>query len=176
VEPTEYTFSQTGIIDARPEDVIAWWFDPSRRVARLDKLERSAVGDVTVNESTEEGFKIRDLHYMDRRGWTHHHHVVTVLTPEGITERDGDRLFVLFSDDHNLLSAWGKKRRIVCNARFECIPQASGRTEVTLTHKHVGESGGRLERWKRRRCEHAYDRAFREQFDLCQDAIRQSVS
>jgi hypothetical protein len=153
------------VVDAAPERVMAWWFDPDRK----DDLERRIVGrgatDFALSESIADGRNIRTITFRNARGWDHRHRVERDETPQ----RNGGRFIVSIGDVNEMLLPRGQRMTLRCEGRLEFISQPGGSTEVNVEHDHTLTGGN----WATRRAiwlsdPTNEDRLFKEMIARCQ--------
>jgi hypothetical protein len=173
----EWSFKTSGMVNASPEHVMAWWFDPERRVDFQKRVEASGASDVSRKESVAEGVRISVSRWKDRRGWDYDHHVETKLTGDGVAASDGDRFVAPVMEIRSYRSPSGRRGTVTCSGRIEFVPQAGGRTEVSVLNHHTQErvEGVWIARWVQRTQERVNtDHAFRKRVAQCQTAVGQS--
>jgi hypothetical protein len=179
VDQSDWSFELTATVNAEPERVMAWWFDPDRRGDFRNRLEASGATDISMTESGADGLRARDSHWKDRRGWEHNHHVETKLTPAGTAASDGDRFVAPANDVRSYRSPTGKTREVACSGAIEFVPRAGGDTEINVLHHHTNVVGAstRLVRWVERKLERRNtDQLFRERVSRCEAAVGRSAT
>lgn len=131
----------SGIVNAGPERVMSWWFDPARGNDFRDRIEKTGATDFSLTASTTDGVRVRTMTWKDRRGWVHHHQTEWHLDPSGLAPRSGDRFIVPASETVSFQFPHGTKIGFSCTARMEFVPQADGSTQVVVIHSHAAAGG-----------------------------------
>ena len=139
-------FENTGSVKASPESVVEWWYDPQRLGERRKRLEETG-SNVSLEVAEVDGVRVTTSQLKDRRGWRQSHRVESHLGPNGRPIRQGDRYVVRVSDVAHYKPPLGKAVTVSCEGQIEFIPQATGGTEIVITHRH-SVSGG-LRHWQR---------------------------
>ena len=172
VGPWDWSFETAAVVDAGPEDVMAWWFHPDRRKECQERIEKTGARDVSVTQTTTDGVRVRVACWTDRRGWDTHHQVETRLGPDGMPAGQGDRYIAPASDVVSFNRRSGQKMTVTCMGRLEFIPHESGDTEIRTVHHHTLTGGRWIQRWSVRRSDHVKsDRVFRESITRCRAAV-----
>jgi hypothetical protein len=139
-----WSFHTTGIIEANPESVLAWWFAPER--IDEDKSDLEAIGalDLSIEDSTIVGVEVRTTRWRDERDWEHIHHVPI---HNRLPERKGDRFVLDSSDSTELKHPTGEKMTVKCNAQVVFVSLGTKSTEVSVVHNHLLRGGRLRRRW-----------------------------
>jgi hypothetical protein len=136
-----WSIEVAGIVNASPERVMAWWFNPDRKNDFQDRIERTGATDFSLTESTTDGVRVRAATWKDRRGWVHVHRTELHLDPNGMAPRSDDRFIVSASDTVSFQHPRGKKFGLTCTGRIEFVPKNSGSTEIVTIHSHAAAGG-----------------------------------
>jgi hypothetical protein len=168
----EKTMSDSALVDASPEAVMAWWFHPDRSEEFRDRLERSGARDVSVSESIHGDIAVLNVDYRNRRGKSVHQRKERRLTPEGMAPRNGDRFVAESTDILIKETQRGREITRTCAGRIEFIPQSDGSTKVVSIHRHVLSGGTWGERLGNQRGDaDLQSRQFAELIDGCRAAV-----
>jgi hypothetical protein len=164
--------SDSALVDASPQAVMAWWFHPDRREEFRDRLERSGARDVSVSGSGHGDIAVMNAVYQNRRGKSVRQRQERRLTPEGIAPASGDRFVAESTDIMVKETQSGREITRTCAGRIEFIPQSDGSTQVVSIHRHVLTGGTWAERLGNRRGDGALQsRQFAELIDGCRAAV-----
>jgi hypothetical protein len=136
-----WSLETAATVGASPERVMAWWFSSDRKNDFRDRIERTGAKDFSLTESTQEGVRVRDATWKDRRGWVHHHRTEWHLDPDGKAPRRGDRFIAPGNDAVSFQHPRGRKIVLTCTARIEFVPQTNESTEIVVVHSHNTAGG-----------------------------------
>ena len=164
-----WSFQTTGIIEANPESVLAWWFAPQR----MDeyKSDREAIGalDLSIEGSMIEGVEVRTARWKDDRDWEHIHRVPI---HNGLPERKGDRFVLASTDSTELKHPTGEKMTVKCNGQLEFISLGTRSTEVHIVHNHVLRGGRLRRRWTFPKSQQRTTEVqFKQMMERCRSAL-----
>lgn len=136
----------SGIVNASPERVMSWWFDPARRNDVRGRIEKTGATDLSLTVSTTDGVRVRTMTWKDRRGWVHHHQSEWHLDHGGLAPRSGDQFIVLASETVSFQHPRGTKIGFSCTGRILFVPQVGGSTQVAVVHSHTTDGGNWFQR------------------------------
>lgn len=157
-----WSIETAGIINASPERVMSWWFDPGRWNDDVPyRLEKLGVTDISQTASTANGVRLRTVTWKDRNGWDYHQQMESHQDPSGMAPRNGDRFTASATGTLSFCHPriWrGRKIGYSCIERTDFVPQGDGSTQVIITHSHTAAGG-----WYQRRHVQKFDRT--RQFD-----------
>jgi hypothetical protein len=170
------SYQSAGRVRASPEQVMTWWYDPDRNPEQLERFQKAAAGELTITRSVEDGVRIRDFRWTNRKGWKYHVHRETVLTVEGMPAHEGDRFVAPLSQEVSCQSTSGSTMTMTCSGQLEYIPLPSGGTYVICTY-HLAAVGRdwvrrRFHCWAESKCS---DSEFHKLIARCESAIRTSA-
>jgi hypothetical protein len=166
------TMSDSALVDASPEAVMAWWFHSDRWEEFRDRLERPGARDVSVSGSRHGDIAVLKTAYRNRRDKNVHQRQERRLTPEGMAPPSGDRFVAQSTDILIKETQSGREITRTCAGRIEFIPQSDGSTQVVSVHRHVLTGGTWAERLGTRRGDGALQsRQFAELIDDCHAAV-----
>jgi hypothetical protein len=171
MEESDLAFELTGSVNASPDAVMEWWYDPERLEERRTRLEETG-SNVSLEVEDVDGIRVTTSHLKDRRGWRQSHRVESHLGPNGRPAQQGDRYIARSRDVARYKPPLGKGVAVSCEGQIEFIPQATGGTEIVVTHRH-SVSGG-LKNWQRSiaKGEHVNTATqFQETLGQCQAAL-----
>jgi hypothetical protein len=167
---SEWSYVLSGIVNANPEAVMAWWFHPDRAEDFLRSAKKIGAIDAALAESIEDEVRVRTYLWKDRRGWTYRHRMETHLAEDGLAVRTGDHFIAPRGDVESYKSPTGAEMTKTCVGRIAFTPLAEGGTKVWVLHNHSLVGGAWLWRIKMERDDRSNtEAAFRDQIDRCQN-------
>jgi len=166
-----WTIRTVGSVEASPEQVMTWWWHPDRRADFRDRIQPTAVDEITQTESTEGGVRLRSTRWKDRKGWVHETQVETPVDADGKPLRREDGSFPV-SQKATLTAPLGYKVGFTCTGLIQFKERDAGTTEVTVVHNHKAVGGTWFNRRHMRRINEASEpRDFQEWIDRCRTAL-----
>jgi len=142
-----WSFQSRGKVAASPEAVRAWWLSPDRMDEFKSAVEQLGGLEVSMEDSVNDGVRVRTSRWKDDRGWEHIHRVPLHPAQDSFTDVEGDSsvTVVPFTDSTELSHPTGERMTVTCSGRLEFHFLEAGATEVREIHDHE-LSGGRRRR------------------------------
>ena len=113
-----------------------WWLHLDRLAENLKRIEANGGIGLSMEESVQDGTRIRVIQYMDRASWKHHTVTKTPELQDGVPERQGDRFVLPYTSLRVYTTPLGGKLTSSCDCRIEFIPGATG-TDILGVHEHI---------------------------------------